>query len=138
MTMPDWNTGSAGPESSRRRSQRVILSIAVTISGHTGSNKTLFSEDTKTLVVNVHGALVTLAAKVEKGSAVTLINRATRQEQPCKVTYLGPTSEGKTQVGLEFVQPSPEFWHIAFPTQNWSAPAPPAPIAPADKIKSSK
>lgn len=138
MTMPDWNSSAGGPESSRRRSQRVILSVAVTVSGQTGAAKTTFSEDTKTLVVNVHGALVTLAAKVEKGGTVLLTNRATHETQPCKVMYLGPMSEGKTQVGLEFVQPAPEFWHIAFPQEHWNAPVQPTRLAPADKIKTSK
>jgi hypothetical protein len=121
MTMPDWNTPAGGPESSRRRSQRVILSVAVTVSGQTGAAKTPFTEETKTLVVNMHGALVSLTAKVEKGHTVALTNRATRETQNCKVMYLGPVSEGKTQVGLEFIQPAPEFWHIAFPVEQQPA-----------------
>jgi hypothetical protein len=121
--MSDWNPAAGGSESSRRRSQRVILSVGVTISGQAGPQKTQFSEDTRTLVVNVHGALVTLSAKVEKGNIVVLVNRATREEQPCSVVYLGPTAEGKTQVGLEFTEPAPDFWHIAFPVENSATPA---------------
>src|SRR5271170_936782 len=107
MSMTDWNSSAGVAESSRRRSQRVILSVAITVSGESGSKKAPFAEDTRTLGVNVHGALITLAARVEKGNTVTLTNRATKEERLCKVMYLGPMTEGKTQVGVEFLEPAP-------------------------------
>jgi hypothetical protein len=44
----------------------------------------------------------------------------------CQVTYLGPVSGNKAQIGVEFIKPSPHFWHIAFPPEDWIAlePAP--------------
>ena len=120
--MSTWNPTSGGLESSRRRSQRVILSVPVTIKTEGGSPEASFEEETQTLVVNAHGSLVALAGKVEKGQTLQLINRVTREEQLCHVMYLGPSSGGKVQVGIEFKKPSPGFWRIAFPPEDWSVP----------------
>ena len=114
--MNNWST--AGAEPKRRRTQRVILSVAVTVSGETSSGK--FSEDTRTLVINAHGALVTLAAKIASGQKVSIKTQAHPKEEPCRVVYVGPTVQGKTQFGLEFIESLPDFWRIAFPPENWS------------------
>jgi hypothetical protein len=111
-----WST--SGPDSNRRRSQRVILSVPVTVSG-TGI-KGKFTEETKTLVVNAHGALITLAAKVSQGQLLELKSVSNPETQPCKVVYIGPTVQSQTQVGLEFTKPAPHFWHVAFPPENWT------------------
>jgi hypothetical protein len=114
--MGSWST--SGADSNRRRSQRVILSVPVTVSG-TGT-KGKFSEDTKTLVVNAHGALITLAAKVSQGQQLELKTASNPEPQTCKVVYIGPTVQTRTQVGLEFTKPAPHFWHVAFPPENWT------------------
>ena len=111
-----WST--SGPDSNRRRSQRVILSVPVTVSGQ--GPKAPFSEETKTLVVNAHGALVTLAAKVSQGQQLELKSVTNPESQSCKVVYVGPTVQGQTQVGVEFLKPAPHFWHVAFPPENWT------------------
>jgi PilZ domain-containing protein len=114
--MGSWST--SGPDSNRRRSQRVILSVPVTVSG-TGI-KGKFVEDTKTLVVNAHGALITLAAKVSQGQQLELKTASNPEPQTCKVVYIGPTVQTQTQVGLEFTKAAPHFWHVAFPPENWT------------------
>ncbi|PYU18939.1 MAG: hypothetical protein DMG30_26055 [Acidobacteria bacterium] len=113
------NTWSnAGPDANRRRSQRVILSVPVSITGEGPKGK--FTEETKTLVVNAHGALITLAAKVSQGQQMELKSASNPEKQSCKVVYIGPTVQGQTQVGLEFTKPAPHFWHVAFPPENWT------------------
>jgi hypothetical protein len=111
-----WST--SGPDANRRRSQRVILSVPVSVSGQ--SPKGQFTEETKTLVVNAHGALVTLAAKVSQGQQLELKSVTNPEKQSCKVVYIGPTVQGQTQVGIEFLKPAPHFWHVAFPPENWT------------------
>ena len=113
---------SSAPESSRRHSQRVIISIAVTVCNEAGDRDAAFREETRTLAVNTNGALIVLASKVKKTQLLRLKNHATQVEQICKVTYLGPVSEGKVQVGVEFATPSPEFWGIIFPPEDWISP----------------
>ena len=111
-----------GSNATRRRSQRVIISLPVTVRVEDTPKDAPFEEETNTLVVNSHGALILLAGKVEKGQKLRLINRATREEQACRVASFGPTTAGKTQVGVEFLKPSPDFWHISFPPEDWVVP----------------
>ena len=110
-----WST--PGPDN-RRRSQRVILSVPVSVSGDGPKGK--FTEETKTLVVNAHGALITLAAKVSQGQQMELKSASNPEMQSCKVVYIGPAVQGQTQVGVEFTKPAPHFWHVAFPPENWT------------------
>jgi hypothetical protein len=132
--MTIWSPTAGGPESNRRRSQRVVLALGITVSSADEGRTAAFQEETQTLVVNAHGALILLAAKVEKGQLLRMKNRATREEQTCKVVFVGPVANGKTQIGIEFTSPSPEYWHIAFPPEDWSA-AEPAPANPSGKGK---
>jgi len=129
--MTTWNPSKVGPQSGQRRSQRVILSVAVTVRAE-GDRDGSFEEETHTMVVNAHGALIGLAHKVEKGQKLQLKNRATKIELDCQVTYLGPLTGNKTQVGVEFIKPSPHFWHIAFPPEDWTVPEQ-TPVAIKDK-----
>src|SRR5258708_13945301 len=98
--MAKWDPPKGG-ESSRRRSQRVIVSVPVTVSSE-GGKDAAFQEDTQTLVVNAHGAMVALAAKVVKGQTLRLMNRATQQDLTCKVVYIVPSAAGKMQVRMRF------------------------------------
>jgi hypothetical protein len=111
-----------GPDASRRRSQRVILSLRVIVRTDDGPKATSFEEETHTLIVNAHGALIALKSKVVKGQKLRLTNRATKAEQSCRVASLGPMSEGKAQVGVEFLKPCPDFWQISFPPEDWVVP----------------
>jgi|SRR6266481_6199927 len=122
--MPNGSPIKGGPEASRRRSQRVILTLAVTVRTEDAPQGASFEEETHTLVVNLHGALIVLAGKVAKGQKLWLTNRATKAQQICRVANLGPTSGGKVQVGVEFLKPSPDFWHISFPPEDWVLPDP--------------
>jgi hypothetical protein len=112
----NWST--SGPDANRRRSQRVILSVSVSVSGVSLKGK--FNEETKTLVVNAHGALITMTAKVSQGQELQLKSASNPETQSCKVVYIGPSVQGQTQVGIEFVKPAPHFWHVAFPPENWT------------------
>jgi hypothetical protein len=131
--MPTWNPTTGGPESIRRRSQRVFVSIAIMVRNEGGRKGTAFEEETHTLVVNAHGALIGLAAKIEKEQILRLMNRATREEQVCKVVYTGPVLGGKAQIGVEFTSRAPDFWRIAFPPEDWTVPQQ-APATRANKL----
>jgi hypothetical protein len=105
----------------RRRSQRVFLSVSVSVEGKTRQGEK-FVEETATLAVNAHGGLVTLSHAVDVSQEVTLIHRATGNRQPCRVAYSGTIQRGKVEVGLEFSTPSPKFWQIDFPPSDWNPP----------------
>jgi hypothetical protein len=100
----------------------VIVSVPITVSSGGGNKYLPFQEETQTLVVNVHGAMIALAASVAKGQTLRVKNRVTQEDQECKVVYLGPASGGKAQVGLDFTSDAPDFWRIAFPPEDWVVP----------------
>ena len=60
--MPNGSPIPGGPDASRRRSQRVILSLRVIVRTEDGPKATSFEAETITLVVNAHGALIALSA----------------------------------------------------------------------------
>lgn len=100
---------------------RVLLSVPIHVSGKT-AEKQEFAEETRTLVVNAHGALISLAAKVTAGQTITIGNNATHQSLECRVVHIGTTQAGKSQLGIEFGKPSPKFWQIDFPPDDWIVP----------------
>jgi hypothetical protein len=108
-------------DSARRRSMRVLLSIAIQVAG-TNAKGEEFKEDGRTLVVNAHGALIALAAPVAVGQKVNLINKTTRESRECRIVYLGSPHGEKVQVGIEFMAPSASFWHVDFPPDDWVVP----------------
>jgi hypothetical protein len=73
-------------------------------------DKHSISEKTHTIIVNDRGALILLAAAVEIQQIIRLENVASGEELLCRVTSLGPSFMGKTQVAVEFVMPTPGFW----------------------------
>ena len=74
------------------------------------SNKQFISEKTHTVIVNDHGALILLAASVEVDQIIRLENTKLEEELLCRVTSLGPSFMGKTQVAVEFIMPTRGFW----------------------------
>jgi hypothetical protein len=115
---------SANPVA-RRRSQRVLMQVAVRIRGEDAQGKSL-EEETETLAINAHGALVLLKARLTSGSKVLLQHKRTQEEQECHVAFLGPVRSGKAEIGLEFSSPRPSFWRVAFPPEDWTPRSPEA------------
>jgi hypothetical protein len=103
----------------RRRSQRVLMQVPVRLCGTDAQGKK-FEEETATLAINAHGALVLMQARVISGGKVQLQHNLTKEEQECHVAFLGPVRSGKSEVGLEFSDARPSFWRVAFPPEDWS------------------
>jgi hypothetical protein len=108
-----------------RRSQRVCLRLPIVVLRE-GPGTNVASEETHTLIVNAHGALIHLALTVEIGQLLGIKNVQTMEELVCRVVNLGPDQTGKREVGIEFEQPSPRFWRIAFPPSDWTPRSPDA------------
>jgi len=116
MTRP---SNSSLRPSARRRSQRVLMQVAVRVRGDDAQGRTI-EEETQTLAINAHGALVLLQSRVTSGSKLFLEHKRTQEEQECHVAYLGPVRAGKAEIGLEFSAPRPGFWRVAFPPEDWT------------------
>jgi hypothetical protein len=101
-----------------RRSQRVLLRVATQVRW-TPPGETAITEDTVTLVVNAHGALILLAMKVKAGSRIFVRNSAVTQDKECRVVRVHGRFEGKSEVAVEFLRPDPKFWGLEFPPDDW-------------------
>jgi len=106
------------PLRDRRRSQRVLLRIPIAVIA-SGPDKKMIREQTHTVVVNAHGALINLELPVRVGQVVILQNPETCEEQSCRVIRVNSVPGGKPEVGIEFVVPAPHFWRVAFPPEDW-------------------
>jgi hypothetical protein len=132
--MAQSHTGPRNPLV-RRRSQRVLMQVAVRVRGTDTQGKE-FAEETETLAINAHGALILVSARLTSGSKVFLQHNRTQEEQECHVVYLGPVRAGKAEIGLEFSEPRPAFWRVVFPPEDWNSRHPEARIVsrrPEDK-----
>lgn len=93
----------------RRRSERSPLGLPLAVRG-TSLDTQPFQEETVTLSVSAHGALVELATKVTLGQTLFLRNPQTQNEAEAWVTRLGFPRGTWSQVGVEFVRPEEDFW----------------------------
>lgn len=115
------STPASNPQgAARRRSQRVFVQTRVILFGKTGG-ETSFQEETVTAAVNAHGALVLLRQNVAHGQRMVITNVTTQEDMECRVVFLGPKQGDQTQIGVEFLKPSPNFWRISFPPEDWKA-----------------
>lgn len=102
----------------RRRSQRVMLRMPILVIARAQDGQHV-SETTFTLVVNAHGALIHLSLGVKEGQRLIIRHAETGEEQFVRVVRTGTAQDGKTEVGIEFLRPAPNFWKIAFPPEDW-------------------
>lgn len=108
----------AGEE--RRRSQRVMIRVPVTLLVKEGSQTLRIPAHT--VEVNIHGALVTCPRSFDAEAELEMENGRTDETISCRVTRAPrETSEGFL-IPLEFTAPSSNFWQITFPPPNWKAP----------------
>ncbi|HUJ33301.1 MAG TPA: hypothetical protein VLY23_18615 [Candidatus Acidoferrum sp.] len=108
------------PQSGQRRSERILVDVPLVIRGET-SGKQSFREETFTVTINAHGALVMLEARVAIGQKIVVMNPKNWDEREASVAYLGQPHAGLAQVAFEFNRPAPEFWSLDPPPQSWSA-----------------
>ena len=103
----------------QRRSQRVLLSVRLVVSGKRKSGMP-FTEPASTLIVNAHGGLILLREIVTVGQVLTLKHSRTTEEISCTVMNVNPGAGGAAEVGIEFGKPSPMFWRVSFPPEDWT------------------
>jgi PilZ domain len=116
MTASDKKT--SGNPADRRRSQRVLLQVSVLVTAQFEGGPPL-TEDTRTVEINVHGALITLAMRVRPGQKLVIKNWSTAKEQECRVVHVREAPSGKNEVGISFPFPAAKFWNIEFPPPDW-------------------
>src|SRR5229473_3471586 len=103
----------------RRRSQRVLVTIPVRVSGQSGAGLP-FEEETHTRAISAHGALILVSTQVYRGQRLTLSNVQTKAALECVVAHIDRHHREHPQVGVEFMLPNPMFWHVSFPPKDWT------------------
>ena len=102
----------------RRRSQRVLLQVAVLVRTDMPGGKRLQIQ-AFTLVVNAHGGLLESPLRMTVDQQITLVNPQTRQEVGCRVVRVEGPSDASFTIAFEFDQRSSRFWPITFPPEDW-------------------
>ncbi|HXX21004.1 MAG TPA: hypothetical protein VEJ46_16495 [Candidatus Acidoferrum sp.] len=105
-------------QAAQRRSERVLLDVPIVVSGESPDHGT-FHEETFTVTVSAHGALMMLATNVKLGQRLVVENPANEDKREARVAYLGAPHAGLSQVAVEFARPSPEFWPVSSPPADW-------------------
>jgi hypothetical protein len=108
------------PGEERRRSQRVIIHVPVTLLA-TEDGQTV-RIDAHTVAVNIHGAMIVSPRTLEADATLQMVNERTQEKIASRVTRAPRESSEGYLIPVEFTSPAPNFWQISFPPSNWKAP----------------
>ena len=114
----NWQAEHNGARFDLRRSRRVPAQLPVVVHGNS-TDGIPFANPTRAVVLSAHGCLITLSEPVRLGERLILRNVANREEQDCRVVYLGEKQGGRTEVGLRFKTPAPQFWGLEHIPPDW-------------------
>jgi hypothetical protein len=106
-------------QAGQRRSARVLMDVPVVVCGESG-DRIAFREETFTVTVSAHGALLMMSTSVSLGQKIVVINPFSRDEREGRIAYRGPLHAGLSQVAIEFCKPSPDFWPIDPAPADWN------------------
>jgi hypothetical protein len=107
----------AGEE--RRRSQRVIIRVPVMLEATMSGQK--ITSAAVTVAVNIHGAMVLCSRSFDAETKLEIRNERTADRTIVRVTRTPRESAEGFLIPLEFTEPSPNFWRISFPPENWKS-----------------
>ena len=120
MTHPKGKPGHGSqvlPGEERRRSQRVMIRIPVTLTVTIAGEKLTIRA--YTVAVNDHGAMLLCSRAFDADTHFEMQNDHTRKKIACRVTRTPRDTPEGLLLPVEFSAPSPGFWQIAFPPTNW-------------------
>jgi hypothetical protein len=105
------------PGDERRRSQRVMIRIPVTLEVMVAGKKVTVHAGTAS--VNDHGAMLLCTKSFPVDTLLDMINDRTAQKQTCRITRTATENQQGYLIPIEFLDPAPGFWHISFPPPGW-------------------
>lgn len=105
------------PAEERRRSQRVIIQVPVTLEMVVAGQKMTVKATTAS--VNDQGAMLLCTKSFPVETKFDLINERTAQKQSCRVTRASVENPQGYLIPVEFAAATPGFWHISFPPPGW-------------------
>ncbi len=101
----------------RRRSQRVIIRVPVTLHWSVAGKPAKAAATT--VSVNDHGAMLLCPQTFAAGGTFELQNDRTQEKQMCRVTRTPVDTAEGYMIPVEFTGAAPDFWRITFPPTNW-------------------
>lgn len=111
------------PGSERRRSPRVLLVIPVEVAWKSPSGVRI-QEHAETEIVNAHGALLRLKARLPKGAIVELTRPRTHDKAQGRVVFTSDSApDGLCRAGVELSVPSGKFWGVVLPPSHEPLPS---------------
>ncbi len=103
-------------ETSKRRSDRVSITLPVSVSGRDAAGKP-FSEDATTVTVSQHGAAVALKTELAPGQEIIIRRHRTHVPREAECHVLGQIGEqsGLRIFSVAFQKPTVGLWVVYFP-----------------------
>ena len=95
-----------------RRSTRVPLKVVITVESDGESRRC----EGETIVVNLHGALISTALGLGVGMKISLHVYLTDKRAKARVVYIDP--EDSLRCGIELDQPR-NIWGVPLPPDDW-------------------
>jgi TonB family protein len=95
----------------------VALEAPVTVTGARPSSegtRDLFTEETRTILVFVDGAVIQLSAGVSAGQLLFLTNKKTSEEVVCQILHKKVHRPTVCYVEVQFTEEKPDFWGVSF------------------------
>lgn len=102
-----------------RRSDRISISLPVEASGIDAENHP-FIETATTVVLNQHGARMSLKRVLQPGQTITLVRRlsnGTIRKTEARVVVREKDAPDTPAYGITFTDPETDFWGIEFPSR---------------------
>jgi PilZ domain-containing protein len=96
-----------------RRSTRVPLRVVISVEG---GNEQLTCEG-ETIIVNLHGALLTTAVPLAPGLKISIQVYLTGKRSGARVAYIDPANS--LRCGIELDHPQ-NIWGVPLPPSDWS------------------
>ncbi len=100
------------PGEERRRSQRVMIRVPVTL--HLTIAGQAVTIHAHTVAVNDHGAMLLCSRTVDADVRLELQHDRTRQGLACRVSRTPRDTPEGFLIPVEFAAPAPGFWQISF------------------------
>jgi hypothetical protein len=108
---------SAPQVEDRRRSQRVVIRVPVTVQVTIAGQPVTFAAHT--VAVNDQGAMLAAPRTLAVDAQLEITNERTRQHTTARVTRTPPESSEGFLIPVEFIVAAPGFWQISFPPKDW-------------------
>jgi hypothetical protein len=119
MATPSKTEKTETKQPAARRSTRLAITIPITLIGKDAIGNS-FKENTRTIVVNKHGAKIATVHRLAVGTEVEIENRALGVTARASVVWVGEKRPPQThhEAGIQLYK-AENIWGIEFPPEDW-------------------